>query len=325
MSFHTSQVEGFDHRSLHLIIIPTMNCNCRCPYCHEERANFYMDSETLLRLKKLISSRIKKLQSLHISWFGGEPLLAPETILDLSSFLKETADKNPGVRLTQDITTNGTLLSASIFNLLVWRGISTYQITLDGFRSQHDITRPHSVSYVSSFDMITENLLMMKESDHDFTMLLRCHLTRQNRDTYQDFIKWAERNFLDDRRFKIFMRPVSQLLPEQNKCAPVTDDIDIIEKAKEEITRKDSIFTLPEGFVCYAACSNAFAVAPDGTIGKCTVDAFDGVNRIGELTETGEVSIDRESLVRWLKPLMNGDINAAACPRRTIRAASISA
>ena len=62
---------------LSLMVNSTLDCNMRCWYCYEKhRANTDLTPETVSSLLKLIRKRITnpKLKSVHISYFGGEPL-----------------------------------------------------------------------------------------------------------------------------------------------------------------------------------------------------------------------------------------------------------
>ena len=60
-----------------IIIMPTLNCNFSCWYCYESHPKKMMDSNTVDNIMKYIKNLIekRKITSLHLDWFGGEPLL----------------------------------------------------------------------------------------------------------------------------------------------------------------------------------------------------------------------------------------------------------
>lgn len=64
---------------LTFVIAPTLACNLNCVYCFENgyRNKKTMSEETLDEVISFIESKLKnQTKSIHITWFGGEPLLA---------------------------------------------------------------------------------------------------------------------------------------------------------------------------------------------------------------------------------------------------------
>lgn len=72
---------------LTLFILPTGNCNFRCPYCFENSQPYLgnaMTEEVQNAIIKFVQRQIHNYTALHICWFGGEPLLEPLVIKNLS-------------------------------------------------------------------------------------------------------------------------------------------------------------------------------------------------------------------------------------------------
>lgn len=65
---------------LSLTIMPTEKCNFRCPYCYETFEKGQMSSKDQVALLRYIQKQLRNHTHLHISWFGGEPLLALDTV-----------------------------------------------------------------------------------------------------------------------------------------------------------------------------------------------------------------------------------------------------
>ncbi len=125
--------------SLSLVIAPTMACNLHCKYCFEDgyRKNERMSEETVDALIDYICKRIEqeKIKHIHVSWFGGEPLLAYSTIVDFS---KKLYQKIGGkyIDYTSSMITNGVLLSCEKARYLAQNcGLKKVQITIDGTKS----------------------------------------------------------------------------------------------------------------------------------------------------------------------------------------------
>ena len=147
-----------------LTICPTMGCNFDCPYCFENHKAGKMSAEVqddvvALAERLLDASGAKKL---HVTWFGGEPLLAPDVIGSLSErLIKLSADK--GVEYYAGIITNGYLLDQEKADMLSRVKVNSYQVTLDGIGPAHDATR-HLAGGGPTFERITDNLRTVKIS-----------------------------------------------------------------------------------------------------------------------------------------------------------------
>ena len=88
--------EILSSKNLLLTISPTECCNFRCKYCYESHANAMMMEKTKNNIISYIKNNIHKFTKLDVSWFGGEPLLAIDTIIDLSNdFISSTEESIP--------------------------------------------------------------------------------------------------------------------------------------------------------------------------------------------------------------------------------------
>ena len=101
---------------LALTILPTGNCNFRCPYCYESSQQFYrtpMKQDAQNALLKFIFRNIPKYTSIHVAWFGGEPLLEAKTIQYLSDNIINACDTRH-IPYSSEIITNGYLLTPEL-------------------------------------------------------------------------------------------------------------------------------------------------------------------------------------------------------------------
>lgn len=126
----------YDDKDIYLSIATTMSCNLRCPYCFEEgnkSLEFMSDIVADAIVKYLIA---KKEHNIHITWFGGEPLLNFKVIERIS-----TALMGNGIKYASSVITNGTVLNEDKVKKLAKYSVSSIQITFDGSKELHDMKR----------------------------------------------------------------------------------------------------------------------------------------------------------------------------------------
>ena len=80
-------VHGDRRLSLEVVVRVTSACNFACPYCFQYRRGGHMSSEVRDALVEFTERRLAsgRYDHLGIEWFGGEPLLAPDLIDELSA------------------------------------------------------------------------------------------------------------------------------------------------------------------------------------------------------------------------------------------------
>ena len=165
------------YKNLKITICPTLNCNFNCPYCFENHKIGKMSLETqdniLILIEKLLD--ILKSENIHITWFGGEPLLGLDVIESLSNkIIKLTENKK--ISYNSSIITNGYLLTQENVDLLYKLKVQRYQITLDGFNSEHNLTR-HLINNEPTFEKILNNI---KTLNIKGIVNIRCNIYKDN-------------------------------------------------------------------------------------------------------------------------------------------------
>ena len=145
-----------------LTICATMGCNFDCPYCCEDHGRGKMSAEVqddvVALAARMLDASTRK--ALHITWFGGEPLLAPDIIESLSERLMALVEERGG-EYGASIITNGYLLTQENADMLGRCKVGNAQVTIDGMREAHDATR-YLRGGKPTFDRIVDNLRNVK-------------------------------------------------------------------------------------------------------------------------------------------------------------------
>ena len=180
-------LECGDTRKLRLTVCPTLQCNFACPYCYETARGGRMGERVQDDLVAFAEATLERYRAgaLDVCWYGGEPLLEPGVIRDLSGRLMSLCDER-GIPYWASVITNGYFLDAPMAALLDECRIGSIQVTLDGPNARtHDATR-HLRSGGGTFDRIMSNIATFP-GKCDITV--RCNVHKGNAGEYPQLEK----------------------------------------------------------------------------------------------------------------------------------------
>lgn len=137
-------------------------CNLACRYCFVEQHPHFMTIDIAkdavdflvnnLRIKK--EKNYQAQDQVHITFFGGEPMLLWDEIIVP---LVEYAYKTYPNEINFSMTTNGTLLNKERIDFLADNKIPIL-LSIDGAKKTQDYNRPCQNSKLSSFDMVYQSI-----------------------------------------------------------------------------------------------------------------------------------------------------------------------
>ena len=324
---------------LHLVIMPTEDCNFRCVYCYENHKKGKMTFETQEAIVKFVRHNIKNYTGLNVGWFGGEPLEALDVIKYLSEeFIKICKVARKPYRA--GITTNAYNLSADVYRELYRLHVYEYQISIDGLKEEHDSLRKLKDGG-GSFDKIVGNIRAIKDitdikaSD----IVIRTNFTKTIASRLPEYVEFYENLLGGDPRFSIQINMASDwggddVKSISNDLFDVKDYIEVFNRLKTLSKSINFSFHLqelnPGEFKCYAGKRNAYCIGSDAKLYKCT-ESFDmPENNIGVLLPSGKMQINSYYESLWVnaariskldkckKCSYSGCCLFSPCPRNTI-------
>ena len=274
-----------------------------------------MSAEIVSGVKNLIERRARGIEELNISWFGGEPLLASDIVLDVSNFAQAVAKRN-GLRFQSSITTNGVFLTEKLFTALVDSGVSGFQITLDGPKEIHDAVRI-GPGHSATFDRIFRALEFIKDSTARCEVMLRVHFTHKSAEHCEQFAVALGEKFGKDERFSFHFKAIEPLGgPRDTEIFKLS----FREKAalRERMEAAAGLAKEPPDknvlSICYAAKPNSFVIRSNGTLAKCTVAFSSPNNSVGILRSDGSISVDSDKMLFWMRGLDSELSYDLSCP-----------
>ena len=335
-----------DDKALSLIIIPTLSCNFNCKYCYEEKEPGYMSDDTFNNLyhaiKKYFSS-VEGQRFLKLDWFGGEPLLCFDKVVDFTRKANAYCIKNK-IAFQHSMTTNGYLLTVDKAADLIKSGIVLYQITIDGAETTHNKYRP-LVNGEPTWKTIVDNLKALKDLPYAFKVQMRINYNMDVIEDLESFFDFYRTEFEDDNRFELTLHTMGhwggsnddsfQVFPSDYQSYMMSQ---LMELGLAHGVSHFAAYT-PKcgGELCYANIKHSYVIYKDGSIGKCTLEEApdkDSDFVIGNINK-GFFDIDPERERKWvftlndLKELINGNACAnctclplcggTTCPAQRIR------
>lgn len=301
--------EIFDSK-LTLTILTTGKCNFRCPYCFETpqlliRESMSIDSQNALM--QFVQKSISNHKALHVSWFGGEPLLTPEIIKRLSEKFIQMCNVRH-LPFSADITTNGFLLDENMFDMLYKLKVYNYIITIDGSKEQHN-KRRFTADGKGTYDTIMNNLLKIRDNKHYrfANIIIRVNMSRGFVENLDEFIECLASYFSEDPRFKFTFVPVVKFSGSSFPDDDIYSDHTLLfshlfknstyfNKLYSEELKISSIISQPK---CPAALKNSYVITPDLNVYKCNAHYNFSTNRIGYINSVGNLRINESIHRKW--------------------------
>lgn len=299
-------LERYDPTGLHLVILPTEECNFRCVYCYESFLRGEMPDSVQAGIRRFVAANTE-LQWLNVQWFGGEPLLAPGIMIEMSRWFQQHAERH-GIEYVATATTNGALLTPEVADQIIPLGVGTFQITLDGVEHDHDARRQGRHGE-KTFQAIMDNLRYLRSSDLDFKVILRHNFDPETLTRVDAYLNLIGAEFGGDPRFSTHWHPIGRWGGANDATLQVCEGRSAAHavlqtrRAAAAVGFRDESLVdelQPHGSVCYAANPRSFVIGPDGLVYKCTVELdYHDRNLVGKLRPDGVMEMDWHKLALW--------------------------
>jgi len=305
-----------DNRTLHLTLVPTLDCNFACPYCYQKGThdNYYITYELRQGVLKFIKKEClnNPIESIQLTWFGGEPTLIVSFIEEFMSDLALLSRSTTGFKTTTSIVTNGYLLTPEIFERLYNSYVRIFQITLDGVKDNHDKYRVLKDG-TETFQTIYNNLTAIKQfkpQDYDFLIQIRANFFKDNLLSMKALVESYSKDFNDDERFSISFRPILDFTGDLTEDVATKLDARKMEASMLNYMQNQDVvadennpmFTLlpmPVSHWCKASELLRYVINYDGDIYRCNSAMTNDKYRVGSLKPDGNMKINEDAVRQW--------------------------
>lgn len=270
-------------KEYHLMILPTFNCNLRCWYCIQDHANISMTEQHIKEVKERILEKAcsSDINTIRISWFGGEPLVSYDVVLDITSYAQSIC-KLKNKHFISDITTNGTLLTPERISALRAAGVTGYQITIDGCEEQHNKVK--QLQNKSAFQTSLHNIELIAENSYCNLRFNYSADTLKPKEILEDLEKYLPVPIRKNIMFTL-------IKVWQEDSSKISSD-----KLNQLINGSKSmglnVFVNPIGF-CYVDKKNYEAFYPQGKWGKCENNVAERTASSTSVTDYNAMETDK--------------------------------
>lgn len=286
-----------------LTITTTMDCNLGCYYCYEERSQSALEANSIDPILNLIDETVigAGRKSLHVDWYGGEPLLNVDFLSSASQAIQAHC-ASKGISYAASIISNGTLWPDDPAAFVKCHAIRQVQISFDGMRRNHDRRRRTRRGYrhvgnrllLSSFD---EAVSLVDALVNVVRVDVRFNIDRGNLVDLMPFLDMAEERGWFQAAFPAvfqparlaaysskssFMRAAELTLAEFDKARAAVRDRLEGTATVEESDAPDG-YPHPKSSVCAALSRASTVVGAEGALYRCGLQVGEPGRAVGYL------------------------------------------
>jgi uncharacterized protein len=263
--------------TMHVTLMPTLACNLACTYCFQKEHPAFTkmqqetEASTLEWILRTIDAR--SLRTLHVHYFGGEPLTRKEFMLRTAEVLS-TSMQARGGEFKWSCTTNGIGLTPDFVLAMRRFGEGSFKVTLDGDRESHDRMRVYRNGR-GTFDVIFENVVACAD-------LVKIHVggnfLPEQKDSFERLLDRIEAAGLRGKLAGVNFKPIVDTQKSKSSCtgcgeAAETQTLVQLNKSIERrgLGIKDLGGDTLESMLgpCELHWKNNYTIDPDGRVYKC--------------------------------------------------------
>lgn len=260
---HWKTVNGSDE--LNVTVISTLKCNSDCTYCYQRNLDFRYEEMTeedfdgFYAFLKEVPQR-----NIHISWYGGEPLLARDRILDFCA----RADKDKRHTYSYSVSTNASVYDEKFFRKMERYGLTNVTVSMVGTGAAQSMLRP---SAECDYGRVVRNIISMTRHTK---VIVNLNLCKRNIGDIREIFEELSGYRHSSLSFS-FRRIVSY---DNRPCAEIELDVDTYMKHVIELANwaLDHQFCITDmscfqnfGVYCGAYANNNYVVGPGLYLYQC--------------------------------------------------------
>jgi uncharacterized protein len=264
------------HLSTSVIVFTTRSCNLRCTYCYQREepssiSEANMEPEICRGFLDWLTTYLlaKKTSSVHLTFYGGEPLLNMECVNQVGEYMVRFCGSR-NIKLYTYLVTNGTLVNEQIMLKLLDYNLCQAQVTIDGSEQVHDsrrISKDGSGSY-------TDTLRGLMHLSHRVPVVVRCNVELSTLEAVDDLLARLGSLGLANERTIFSVADTCRWVPEDSRLVGSMTPQELARLILETSRKARMLgFGIRNPFKlssCFGTREGSFAVDIDGYLYTCS-------------------------------------------------------
>ena len=262
-----------------IILTTTLQCNARCAYCYE--AGVKQHSFDVSHIDDLIRFIVglEREKHVHITWFGGEPLMNLPFIDEVVRKLGEA-----GIPFYTTMITNGSLITENIVKekFFSWK-LKHVQITLDGTAEEYAKIKNYVTPDIGKFGDIVRNIGFIAKSG--VPVDVRVNIDKNNIADVMTLFLFLENSFAESKMVSYYPAYINGSAHDVEK----EEREEILYRLMKSLTcpakliKVQKFYMEPLSAACHHADPKAYAIDVDGNVYTCEHDVGCAEKRIGDV------------------------------------------
>jgi uncharacterized protein len=297
-----------------LTLTTTQDCNLGCYYCYEERSSDALAESDVPAVVGWTRQRLAASgkDSLHVDWYGGEPLLNINFI-EAASLALQSLCAEMQVSYSASVISNGTCWPDDVAGFVRRHRIRQVQISFDGLKANHDKRRRYRKGRapdpsVSSFEQavaVVDKLLDVVRVD------LRFNADHGNQGDLEGFIGFCKDRGWFDRPFPCIFQ-LARISDFSERAGflsrsklPEEDFERLRERSRHMVpneavldeTTTRSLYPMPRTSVCAALADDSIVIGADRNHYRCGLQVGEKNRPVAIRGAEGEMTPGRDA--KW--------------------------
>ncbi|GJG28412.1 MULTISPECIES: radical SAM/SPASM domain-containing protein [Segatella] len=284
------QYNRMDDSVLALTIAPTLACNLHCAYCFEQQhPSVFMNDDVENDIISFIKGHVNA-KYVHITWFGGEPLLYFKRIVSLTKKIKSIQGIE---KYEAEIITNGVNMNEKIASSLRELNINTVHVTIDGLDSANN-ERRIGLNHEDTFAKIVRGLDLLAKDDN-ISKTVRVNTDKTNSEQFVKVYDFVRKRYCG-LNFNVYAGFIKDSYGCGNSCVGCLNNTEqgkfLIKSYKKLGVPTETLLPPRYNYECIARLKNGYLIGPKGDLYKCWTDLGNLSMCLGYINDLDNISID---------------------------------
>lgn len=311
-----------------LTLTTTMDCNLGCYYCYESRTKQTLKITDIPSIINLVEDILKNDNkgSLHVDWYGGEPLMNIE-FFEAASLALQNFCQERNINYVASVISNGTCWPEDITDFVKRHKINQIQITFDGLEANHNKRRRYRREFDKGESSFQQAIELIDKLVNCCRVDVRYNMDKNNIGDLLPFIDFIRKRGWFDSRYPVTLQParISSFSLKSSFLRKHELSVDEYDEHRANIRNRVGFnvrieeseapdgFPYPRTSVCAALANNSVVIGADGATYRCGVQVGENNRAVGNIRESSPSQKKYQDEKWWREYDPTNNITCSKC------------